>query len=55
MNGGQRLGAGRPKGEDARDQVIQFRLSKAEKERLEETAKHYGVSVSDLIRTALGL
>jgi hypothetical protein len=57
MNGGQRLGAGRPPNATgpARRRVIQVRLTDEEFEQVKETAAHYKVDVSNLVRAALGL
>lgn len=55
MRGGQRLGSGRPSDPGARREIIQVRVTADELERIKKTAEHYGVSVSDLIRKALGL
>lgn len=53
--GGQRLGSGRPSDPGARRLVIQVRVTADELERIKKTAEHYQMSVSDLIRKALGL
>lgn len=55
MKGGQRLGAGRPKDPDARRALLQVRLSDEEMALLKRTAKDLRMSVSDLVRRALGL
>lgn len=55
MKGGQRLGAGRPPQADVRRFPIQIRLTEEELESVKETAAHYKMTVSDLVRKALGL
>lgn len=55
MKGGQRLGAGRIPDANARRHVLQVRVSEEELESVKATAKHYSLSVSDLVRKALGL
>jgi hypothetical protein len=55
MRGGQRAGAGRPRDPDARRHAIQVRVTDDELARVKQTAEHYGLSVSDLVRKSLGL
>ncbi len=55
MRGGQRSGAGRPREADAKRVILQIRVTEDELSRVKKTAEHYGVSVSDLVRKALGL
>lgn len=55
VKGGQRIGAGRPADPDSRRLVVQARVSEEELERIKQTAEHYGMKVSDLVRKALGL
>lgn len=55
MKGGQRLGAGRPAEPTARRALLQVRVTEEELERVKKTAEHYGMTVSELVRKALGL
>lgn len=53
--GGQRLGAGRKKDPGSRRLILQVRVTPEECDRIKQTAAHYGMSVSELVRKALGL
>lgn len=53
--GGQRIGSGRPKDPDAKRLILQVRVTEEECERIKKTAEHYGMTVSELVRKALGL
>ena len=55
LKGGQRLGAGRPAAADSRRHLIQFRVTEDELRDVKETAAHLGLTVTDLVRKALGL
>lgn len=48
-------GGRKPKGEHKRSEIIQVRVTKEERAKIEETAAYYSLTVTDLIRKALGL
>lgn len=54
--GGPRPGAGRKsKGRKTKSVVVQFRCSEADYDMIQRTAEAYRMTVTDLIRAALGL
>lgn len=56
MSGGVRPGAGRrPTGEVKRSEMLQVRLTPEEMAAVRETAAHHRLTVTDLVRKALGL